>query len=348
MEESFESFGKNRQNSYEAPMPRVVGDASDDLKQKTKEHFQDLFYKKHLADLPKEKLETLRSLEYEKSPIEKELIEAADSELNDIMHKAGVKPFGVSAKNIHLVPPELFREIDKTGGDAITFDQHRAIFIDAEKHRNNSLDFGKVIFHELFHLKGHLAVEVEEDGDGGDATVYRSGLTAYSSQKKDNEHKTHKHFSGLEEGLAGELERRYFKKLIEHPALKKQKEWLESKAAKEVKEKISKSRNIPVEEINNVKENGYFETFSYPFHRQVLNLITSEIYNKNKDKFKSEEEVLNIFIKAHFDGKILPMSRLIADTFNKDVLRMISMMDGKKDSGVQTLEFLEKKIARRD
>lgn len=348
MKESFEGFDKNRQNNHEAPLPRVVGDAPEGLKQKTKEHFNDLFYEKHLVDLPKEKLETLLSLEYEKSYIEKELIETADNEISDIMAKVGVRSFDVPPKNIHLVPPELFEKINRTGGDAITSNQHRAIFVDAEKYRNSTLDFGKTVFHELFHLKGHLAVEAEEKGDEGEAAVYRSGLTVHSSQKKENEYKEHNHFSGLEEGLAGELERRYFKKLIEHPALKKQKEWLGSKDAMEMKEKISKNRNIPIEEINNIKENGDFSTFSYPFQRQVLNLITSEIYKKNKDKFKSEDEVLNIFTKAHFDGKILPMSRLIADTFGKDILRVISMMSDKKDSSAQTLEFLEKKIAFRE
>ena len=341
MKEYFDS----NQNSYETPPIRIVGDASEKIKQKTKEKFQGYFREKHMESVSKEKLEAVIALEYEKSRAETELIEAADNEFNDIMRKAEAEPFDVPPKNIHLIPPELYEKINRTQGDAITATQHRAIFINAEKYRNNPLDFGKTIFHELLHLKGHFAVEVEENSNEkeAEASVYRSGLSVFSSQKSEDEYRGHKHFDGLEEGLAGALERRYFQKMINRPILKEQKEWLESDKAAEIKQKISKDENIPIEEISNVKENGDFATFSYPFHGKVLNLLVSEIYEKNKDKFKSEDDVLNVFIKAHFDGKILPMSRLITETFDKDTLRAVSMMSDERDSAAQTLEFLEKK-----
>jgi len=51
-------------------------------------------------------------------------------------------------------------------------------------------------FHELLHLKGHLSIEVEEEESASKihGSLYRHGVTAYSSQQTINKNQFHFHF----------------------------------------------------------------------------------------------------------------------------------------------------------
>lgn len=336
-----------------ATPPRVVGGVSEKIKEQIQEKYLGYFYEDHLIDIPDETKEELKYLEYEKQPYEKELIEAADNELNDMMEKLGIKSFGVSEKNIHIVPPETFKKIDvPANGEAVTVYDKRAIIVNAGRYRKEQMDFGMMVFHEMFHLKGYFSLETEEEKaknkEGEEkqiinTTVYRAGLGVYSAQKKHAEGARHSHFTGLEEAVAAEMEKGYFSKIIKHPVLKEQKGWIESEEAIKIKKEISQDRNIPIEDIFDINKDEGFSVFSYPAQRKVLNLLILEIYNKNKDKFNSQDEVLDIFVKAHFTGELLPMARLIKNVFGNDAFEMVGTMTGDKESAVRVSDYLERR-----
>lgn len=48
----------------------------------------------------------------------------------------------------------------------------------------------------------------------------------------------------------------------------------------------------------------------------IFHELTERIYELNKDKFNSEEEVFNIFAQATMTGRLLPVARLVKATFN--------------------------------
>lgn len=330
------------------PKPKIVGAAPEKIKEAIKERFHRYFYEDHLIDIPEEAKREIEALEYEKTSQEKELIFAADNELNDLMEKLGVPFFDIPLKNIHILPPELYKKADKIAGDynAITNYQERTILINAKVFKSDPLYFGSVIFHEMFHLKGYFALEVEkaEKKDAETVGLFRAGLSVFSAIKKDKENKEHEHFRGLEEAVTTEMEKRYFKKLIEHPVLKEEKKQLENEEAKELKEKISQKVNMPIDEIISF-DDEFYTKFSYFWQRKVLNLLVSKIYENNKEKFASPDEVLlDVFVKAHFTGQMLPMARLIKESFDKTTFEILGMMTDEDESAIKTLEFLQRRI----
>lgn len=343
---------KNRVKTMEKfePKPKIVGAAPEKTKEAVQEKFHRYFYEDHLIDIPEEAKKELKALEYEKTSQEKELIFAADNELNDLMEKLGVPSFDVPLKNIHILPPALYKKTHKMAGDcnAITYYPERAVLINAKVFKSDPLYFGSEIFHEMFHLKGYFALEVEKEEKKDAETIgfFRAGLAVYSAIKKDKENKEHEHFKGLEEAVTAEMQKRYFRKLVEHPILKKEKEQFESEEAKKMKEKISQKVNLSIDEIISFNDESY-TNFGYFWHRKVLNLLVSNIYENNKDKFASPDEVLlDVFVKAHFTGRMLPMARLIKKSFDKTAFEILGMMTDEDESAIRTLEFLQRRIKK--
>lgn len=122
------------------------------------------------------------------------------------MREAGVEPIDIPAENFHIVPPELYKRIsDDDGMNAITFIMRQAIFFNARHFRDNPVNFGAVVFHELLHLKSFLAVEVNEEGDEINATTYRSGVSVRALQRYGYHGKYHHHFWGLNEAIVAEF-----------------------------------------------------------------------------------------------------------------------------------------------
>lgn len=54
--------------------------------------------------------------------------------------------------------------------------------------------------------------------------------------------------------------------------------------------------------------------------REFLKLV-DDIYNKNKDKFNSPKDVLLLFVKAAFTGRITEIGKLVESSFGKGSFR---------------------------
>lgn len=319
-----------------------MGDAPEEVKEEIREKYHESFYEEHLSQIPEEGARKLKSSECDKRPREVALIENADKEINSIMKRLSLSPYEVPARNIHIVPPELFKEIFFEDGNGRCNYDHRVVVINADRLRNKPVDFGSIVFHEMFHLKGHVSIEVKRTNkntkDG--ISFYRTGLGVHSSIKNDEKGFQHSHFTGLEEALTSEMEKRYFSKMICHPSLKDQKEWLESQEAQTIKKELAEKNNLPIDEIRDVDRDKIFSKLTYPMQRKVLSLLTSEIYKRNNDKFNSEDEVLDVFVKAHFTGELLEIARFIKNAFGKESFEVVGTMDAGEKSAVRVYEFL--------
>lgn len=178
-------------------------------------------------------------------------------------------------------------------------------------------------FKKMFDDIGAESKEADTQGNKNEpeikVNIYRSGLSVYVTEEKDARltrslEKQGKpitlsdlrssYLSGLEEAVVAKMERRYCEKLLNNPIIK------EAQQGKEIYNDMNRG---------------------YPRAQAVLNMMVSGIYEKNKDNFKSEDEVLNIFIKAHFTGQILAMSRLIKNTFGKEAFKKVAEMSGNSN-----------------
>lgn len=328
---------------FKRPSPDVVGTASPKRKTELQLSILERFGEHHYKQFPNDGA-ALRAHEYDKREVEKIAISLANEITNDLRVKSGLAPFDVPEQNIHVVPDKVLRAVSNSGDSAVTLADKQAIFIDAEKIRQNLFIMASVVLHEIIHLK-QFEIEQLDDAHRSHAP-YRSGFEIDSTFKKDKMAKGfYRVFTGLNEAVVATMENKFVGRIAENiPELKDEIEWLKSHEAAELKEKVAHERGVDVNEIFWISRDGkFFETRSYVGQRQTLQYLVETIYQDNKDKFASDEAVMWLFFVAHFNGKILGLAKLIENSFGKESFRILGTMDKENISAGITLHTLEKR-----
>jgi len=330
------------------PEIRIIGGASIEKKEQAKKEIEQALFN-HFESLSPQEQEQLKKFEYPKSEKELALINFANKETSRLMQEAGIESYNVPEKNFHIIPPELYKKVAGEDGTATTFYTKQGVLFDAQYFRDNPVNFGTVALHEMLHLKAHLSMEVEEEGEEVKKTPYRAGVTVRALQKHGYHGKYHEHFAGLHEAIVAETEKRLLPKLLDCPALAAEKEWLMSTEAKEMKKKLAEEKGIPEDDIVWVGKKGKddWETVSYLQQRNVLNYVCAEIQKQFPEQFKSPDDVYKVFLNAHFTGRLLPIARLVEKTFGEGSFRLLGNMGTDKESGVLHLESLKKARGRK-
>ncbi len=329
------------------PEIRIIGEASLEKKEQVRREIDQAFFN-HLESLSPQEREELKKLEYPKSEKELVLIDFVNEETSRLMREAGIEPHDIPAENLHIVPGEMYKKIDKENGNALAFGEKQGIVFNAQLFRNNLVYFGSVAFHEMLHLKAHLSVEVQEEGDKANKTLYREGVAVRALQKHGHHGRYHVHFDGLHEAIVAEAEKRFLTRLLDCPELAKEKEWLTSDEAKEMIKKLAEEKEIPEDDIIWIGKKGKndWETISYSQQRNVLNYVCLEIQKQFPDKYKSADDVYVLFLNAHFTGRLLELGRLVEKTFGEGSFRLLGNMNTDWRNGVLYLESLKKARAR--
>jgi len=329
------------------PEVRIVGGASAEKKEQVKKEIEQALFS-HFESLSPQEREQFEKFEYPKSEKEIALISFANEETSRLMQEAGIEPYDVPVDNFHIIPPELYKKSAGDGGTATTFNTKQGIIFDAEHFRDNPVHFGAVALHESLHLKAHFSMEVQEDGDKVNKTPYREGVTVRALQSHGYHGKYHQHFAGLHEGIVAETEKKFLGKLLDRPELAKEKEWLTSDEAKEMRKKLATEKELSEDDIIWVGKKGKddWETVSYLQQRNVLNYVCDEIQKQFPDEYQNADDVYKVFLNAHFTGRLLPLVRLVEKTFGEGSFRLLGNMDTDRASGVLHLESLKKARAR--
>ena len=180
---------------------RIVGRSSEEAKEK----IQSLYRKRlfdHVSSLTEKDKELIKKYEIPKTDEEIALISLANKETNLLTERLGLEKFDISPDNIHIIDEKIYRESVGKDTDAVTRYHEQAIVANSKTVRESPVLFSQVMIHEMLHLKSHLSLQVEEKGEEVERTIYRSGVTSHSSQKKaEQEGGYHKHFNGLHEAI---------------------------------------------------------------------------------------------------------------------------------------------------
>jgi hypothetical protein len=266
------------------------------------------------------------------------------------MKKAGVSPYNVSARNIHILPPDYYKREGLKDTIATTVPKYQAVTFDALYVRQNNVCFGNVIFHELMHLKSHFALEVGKprvDEKEPKKTEFRGGLGIKAAQKIISHGKYHEHFRGLNEALISSREKSFYEEMMKLPLFEKERDWLLSSKVQEIKKKIAKEDGVSEKDILWVRPDSKdYEIISYPRQRAVLSFITKEIQKEFSEKYKSSDEVSSEFLKSFFTGRLLPVARLVERTFGEGSFEVLGMMGADQETAVSVLEYLKRARAR--
>lgn len=330
------------------PEPKVVGRASDERKRHLQQDIVGNFQNND-TQIPKKQRDRLALTEYPKQDFEKLFIADTNRFLNEVLSTAGADVFDIPEKNIRIVPDRTFKEID--GRDdiestGVTMHERQIIIINGEALPHQILR-SKVILHEMIHLKNFLSIEAPNEKQHW---LRRVGLQMRSNQRKDQETGEFIAFSGLNEAVVSELEKRSFPQLVEkNPVLQQEQQALFSSKKYSARRKVlAQKENVKEDEIVYISKDGKeWEMFSYPEQRKVLNYIITALYQKNPNQFTSEDDVFKLFLKAHFGGQLLPLARSLKSTFGEDAFRILGMMDAHSvNSAHLVMDYFQKKGGR--
>lgn len=357
----------------------VVGNIPEEDKENERTRLKEAIGEKHLFDLPEESKKELLASEYPKTKAEKKLIALANENINKIMQKVGVASFDVPENNIHIVPFGLLEKIvgkqAEKGG--LTLLKEQAIFFDVKELRENLLEeASSFFFHELWHLKNHLTLEIqdkarfhEEEGVESiklerEKSIFRGGITVHAAQKKREAREYHEHFRGLNEAVAVYFEQKFIEELLRHPLFSKERKWLESDEAKKLRQVKAFENKISEEDISWVGPSGEeWWSYQYPRHLKIFKYLLGEIVDAKFNQAFSEgekaqgkhnaktllelkkkitEDVALEFARAAFTGKLSPITHLVNETFGPLGFRILGQMGHDKESPVSILELLKK------
>lgn len=328
-------------STEQGPEFRIVGGASPENKEEVKKGLQKALFN-HFESLSPEEREKVEKFEYNKSEKETGFIDFANQETNKLRQEFGLESYNIPYENYHLLPSKTYQELTE-GGVATTFYTRQGILFDAEKlHSSSPVELGSDLLHETLHLKGYLSIEVEERNEKTEENVFRWGLAMSGAQRG----KPHEHFLGLHEAIVAAQEKKSFLRLLDLPSLQKEKEWLMSDEAKEIRKDAAEKRKIPEDEFmwigRWVDNKGERILFPYFGQRRVLGYVCAEIQKECPQQYQNKDDVFKEFLRAHFTGQLLPIARLVEKTFGKGSFRTLGDMGTEKESAILHMELLEK------
>lgn len=291
-----------------------------------------------------------------KSPIEKErpkelddLIPIINVFLREFLSRYGVDSIDIPAKNIHIIDQSkltpnqlqvLRQKYENVKGIYLPERQHIFVFRDYSEGRK--LAFLQTLVHEMLHLNSFLSFQKLREGEEAEGGYKLVGKLETGEEKTVSlglrrlgfrlwSRSGDVYFYDLDEAIISELVMRFdWRYFFQLPQLAK-----ECQRRQEALERISHSSGKSIDELRgkiaNVREerleNGSLtvtlEEYSWKKERDELYKLVDDLFEKNKSRFSSREEVFDVFARAVMTGRLLPVARLIEKTFGKGSFREI-------------------------
>lgn len=233
----------------------------------------------------------------------------------------------------------------------------------AVEEARNSVEFITDLTHELFHYASPLNLRADNELDV--TRPHRQGIST-ASQDGDI-----KYFNRLHEAIVEESTRRVFKDMAKDPLLEKQtkateevKRWLRAKMRTEnsqeqyidsVVDDIFYIKNAEelldcfkglaslkgkfslfTEQLATARKEGQILESARYLERNDLNTIIDELFEKAPDEFNDREEVYQLFAKANFTGRLLPLARKVEKILGKGALRKMGEKTATRRSANNT------------
>jgi hypothetical protein len=162
----------------------------------------------------------------------------------------------------------------------------------------NDVDFAMIVFHEMTHLKSFQS-RVNIPAEDILNRPRRNGVKVYG-KKLDNEEgfERGEYLGGLDEALNSFLERRFFD---EH-----------------------------IKDSDFFKEEDKLNRMSYSRKQEVVsvNKVIDKIVSANKEGL-IRQDVLQIMMDAKFNGRLLPLARLVKNSIGMDEMKKLFEIDKK-------------------
>ena len=288
---------------------RVVGGTPEEEKDALKKVADNYFNKQEFYDA-----------EREKTPEEMEIIKGILTRLPEFVKKYGGKPVPLTPDHIHVLDFNRMSEEEKKNlGNIIGHYDHilQTARVIVEGNEDNNLNFANRTVHELLHFSSFQSADFENKENKILNEQHRiGGLLIRTSDELGKEQI---YFNDWDEAITEELavrfDEEYFKSIEPLSEILKQRDKLRANFAENHPET---SQGDVKRIVNNITSNG---DFTYFVERQECTMIIENIFKNNSDKFRSIDEVFDVFAKAYFTGKILPIAKLVEKTYGNGSFR---------------------------
>lgn len=181
----------------------------------------------------------------------------------------------------------------------------------------NYLKMAKTLVHELIHAHSFYSVDVNTDPHSKEvrgASPRRLGLAIYEDGKPDEVF-----LNFMNEAITEELTKKFCEKYF--PQIEGLKEPFD--AYQKGKTPSATSLQSPtLSVVNELLQTQPLHT--YRNERLEVVALLEILYERNKDKFASYDEVFKLFSRGMFRGDLLPMARLIEKTLGKGEFRKLA------------------------
>lgn len=257
----------------------------------------------------------------ELTPHERAIITQVNGVTDEILSAYHARTVPVIAEKIFMIPeeqwPTAFQKRDIYGFYASTHD----VILMRERLSANADALVMYITHEIVHLKEFHAF-VEEDNT---LSPVRAGLRS-RTKSSSREEKFIYPFSTFDEAVVEELTKRVLFAMLDKQSLKQ--------IEQEKNMRFKKGDNDHyLQIVNSIKDGTRAIEFygGYIPERQLLHLFIKKLYRHNKDRFKNQEEIFDMFARAAFAGQGLELVKLIERTYGKGVTRDFAALEGHLD-----------------
>jgi hypothetical protein len=202
--------------------------------------------------------------------------------------------------------------------------------IDVVSRKDDLVLFAHSLAHEMVHANSFVSIQIESNDTGA---LKMSGRRVGFEVGQEGELKA----TSLNEAITEELAKRFCEGFFPQIHLLKE-------DFKKLEREDPLPSNIRALSTDRLTAGliGEKSIYAYPFERTNLNGLIDELYQRNKGKYDSAEEVFKLFSKATLNGRLLPVARLVDDTFGKGTFRMVVENIDKDESLVLNLIALKK------
>lgn len=271
------------------------------------------------------------------------LIPVIDGYMREFLGDYDLPPMEFLPHQVHIIdrekiPPKVDERLKKVLEEdyqetlkGITF-PHSGIWMFIDYEKGNKLRFLGVLTHEFLHLNSFSSLQKIDNGERNEngikltlksksgeeknhTLVYRR--SGFSIRTKDGI----QYFKDFNEAIITELGIMFDEKYLSRiPELE---EDLEERAffRKEIKTEVG---HVGVKEFPEGKDGNKKYTIgphAFQREREKLNQLIDDLYEKNKDRYSSREEIFAEFVKATMTGRLLSIFRLIEKTYGKGSFR---------------------------
>lgn len=303
--------------------------------------------------------EELEEISRPKTPEEIKLHERADEISNSILEKYDLDLFSLPEKNVLIVKRGQWpEEVPKDAGGLYN-PEAQLIALEESPIR---MEYAKNLLHEQLHFKSYNALQAVTDKEKKTffTSDYRVGLTI---RTRDGEQLF---FRNINEAITEELVKRHSDELFADPVFSEERQQFKTmqEANQRMKEQGQTDRVMGViDNPDTIYANIFFADsemadilapdrgegeqvfhsvqFSYPKQREVLQELTEKIYERNEDEYEDPAEVFDEFARAALSGRLLPLAKLVDNTFGSGTFRNLGEADPDIDELQAVVDGLE-------